>query len=97
MAKIKSDKKTTTVKFTRQDGGFVYNRGVGIHVLLPEHIGKILEKMSKCTTEEEHNEVMKQVDVEDVVFISMYMVYLEAARDLGMKQELVEDPNKYNQ
>ena len=77
MAKIKSNTRTTQVKLTRNDSAFILNNGVGVHMLLSERIGGIVNAMSTS------GKLPEDIAPEDYVFIKMFFAYMEAAEETG--------------
>jgi hypothetical protein len=77
MAKIKSNHRTTQVKLTKNDSAFILNNGVGVHMLLSERLGGIVNAASSSGT------LPENIAPEDYVFIKMLFAYMEAAEETG--------------
>ena len=77
MAKIKSNPRTTQVKLTRNDSAFILNNGVGVHMLLSERLGGIVEASLAS------GKLPEDIAPHDYVFIKMFFAYMEAAEETG--------------
>jgi hypothetical protein len=80
MAKLKQNNRNTQIKLTRHDGAFVLNRGVGIHMLLPPRLAKVMQELQSKPDQEVD---LSSLEPDDYVFVCLCLAYLEVSAEVG--------------
>jgi hypothetical protein len=79
MAKVKTNSRNTQIKLTRHDGAFVFDRGVGVHMLAPPRIRELMDRLRSIPEDDWPD----SIDPEDYVFCRLWLTYLEASQEIG--------------
>ena len=80
MAKLKRGNRNTQIKLTRQDGAFILNKGVGVHLLMPPRLAKVMHEL---VNKPEQEIDLSSLDADEAVFVRLWLAYMEISQEFG--------------